>query len=245
MCVILVCPDENARPSRDVLEACHDANPHGAGMAWRENKKVRWMKNLDVDDIEMLLAELGGEVVIHFRWASVGGVDGGLCHPFPVARRARVDLFGEADAVLFHNGTWPAYEDALRRLAREHGRRLPRGPMSDTRAAALCAHAHGKGILSRLPGRWVWMGASQTELYGDWSAYRGMRASNRNFLRRLRVGGGELPELDLSDPAASDPSLHQPSLWPDQAPQNGDQNGATPRATVASIPPSAAITDLA
>ena len=233
MCVILVCPDETARPTRDVLEACHDANPHGAGMAWRENSKVRWMKNLDVDDVEALLAELDGEVIIHFRWASVGGIDADLCHPFPVTRWAKTDLFGEADTVLFQNGTWPAYDEALRRLRHEHKKRLPRGPMSDTRAAALCVHSHGRRILSKLPGRWAWMNAAQTRLYGPWAEFRGMKVSNRNFMRRLGVAltGG----LDLSDPAACAGGFHQSELWTSEAPENGDQNGATPRATAQSL----------
>jgi predicted glutamine amidotransferase len=106
MCVILVSPGPKARPTRPILDACHEANPHGAGLAWREGRRVRWMKNLDVDDAHALLAELTGEVVIHFRWASVGGVDADLCHPFPVTATAKTDLFGNADAVLFHNGTW-------------------------------------------------------------------------------------------------------------------------------------------
>ena len=76
MCIILVSPDPSARPTRRVLEACHDANPHGAGLAWRERSgprakpRVRWMKNLDVDDAGALLAELPGEVVIHFPFLS-------------------------------------------------------------------------------------------------------------------------------------------------------------------------------
>lgn len=242
MCVILVCPDENARPDRDVLEACHDANPHGAGMAWRERGKVRWMKNLDVDDIEALLAELLGEVVIHFRWASVGGVDADLCHPFPVTRWSKTDLFGEADAVLFHNGTWPAYDEALRRLRQEHGKALPRGPMSDTRAAALCVHAHGRRILSHLPGRWVWMNAKQTRLYGPWSEFRGMRVSNRNFVRR--VPGASMPVINWSDPAAgASMGFHQSELWASEAPENGDANGATPRATAQSLISSLTLTN--
>ena len=64
------------------------------------------------------LPELPDEIVIHFRWASVGGVDADLCHPFPVTRKAETDLFGTAEAVLFHNGTWGAYDEALRRLYR-------------------------------------------------------------------------------------------------------------------------------
>jgi hypothetical protein len=184
--VILVCPDPLSRPSRAILEACHAVNPHGAGIAWRQRGKVRWMKNLEPDDLEILLAELPGEIVIHFRWASVGGVDADLCHPFPVSSKAGIDLHGEAAAVLFHNGTWTGYDEALRRLRQDHGKRLPTGPMSDTRAAALCVHVHGRRILSKLPGRWVWMGAKQTHLYGDWDEFERMRASNLGFVRRAR-----------------------------------------------------------
>ena len=50
MCVILVCP-KKVRPDRKTLEACHRANPHGAGVAWRENDEVRWLKGLDVAEL--------------------------------------------------------------------------------------------------------------------------------------------------------------------------------------------------
>ena len=241
MCVILVCPDENARPTRDVLEACHEANPHGAGMAWREGGKVRWMKNLDVDDAEALLEELDGEVVIHFRWASVGGIDADLCHPFPVARWAKTDLFGEADTVLFHNGTWPAYDAALNRLRHDHGKRLPRGPMSDTRAAAVCAHHLGRRILSKLPGRWVWMYAGQkTRLYGDWSEFRGMKVSNRNFLRRLNRRPAPFEWADEED---GFDAADQPELWMGEGPENGAPNGATARGTATSLGQLTTLTD--
>ena len=39
MCVILVCPG-NVRPDRATLDACHEANPHGAGVAWRDDGAV-------------------------------------------------------------------------------------------------------------------------------------------------------------------------------------------------------------
>jgi len=230
MCVILVSPDAGARPARDVLDACHAANPDGAGLAWRENRKVRWMKNLDVDDVEDLLAELDGEVVIHFRWASVGGVDADLCHPFPVACWAKTDLFGQAASVLFHNGTWAGYSAALRRLREVHGKRLPRGPMSDTRAAAVCVHHLGRAFLETLPGRWVWMNAKTTRLYGPWSTHDGIHVSNRNFLHRL--GLARPGDWDPSDPAAC---LHQPDWWDDEPPAQGGQNGATTDGTVTSL----------
>ena len=227
MCVILVCPESSARPSREVLEACHQANPHGAGLAWRERKRVRWMKNLDVDDTEALLAELPGEVVIHFRWASVGGIDADLCHPFPVTATAKTDLFGEADSVLFHNGTWSAYEEALRLLRKERGKRIPRGPMSDTRAAAICLHAIGPRLLPKLPGRWVWMSATRTRLYGSWCDFEGMKVSNLWFL----------PRPERAEPAWwADACFRQLDLWkwPEEGDENGEANGATTRGTATS-----------
>jgi len=161
-------------------------------------------------------------------------VDADLCHPFPVTRKAETDLFGTAEAVLFQNGTWGAYDVALRRLTTEGGKRIPRGPMSDTRAAALCAHVHGRRVLSKLPGRWVWMDGTQTRLYGDWEKHRGMLASNLHFVRRMV----RVPSIQSSDRPDADDSptgLCQPDLWSCGLPQNGAANGATPRATASSL----------
>lgn len=185
MCVILVCPNEKKRPSQTLLEACHSINPHGAGVAWRERGLVRWMKNLEPDDLSLLIPELPGEIVIHFRFASVGGVDAELCHPFPTTRKAETDLFGAARSVVFQNGTWGEYTAALRRLSLRPGWKQPGGIINDTRTAALYVNAFGKSILSRLPGRWVWMDGKDTHLYGTWSSFRGMKVSNQNFLNRL------------------------------------------------------------
>ena len=185
MCVILVCP-KKVRPSKDVLYACHAANPHGAGVAWRENGKVRWQKNLGPGKLMTLLKKLDGEVVIHFRWASVGGVDPRLCHPFPVTPRANVSLSGATESVLFHNGTWGGYAEALERLSQTTDVKLPGAPMSDTRAAALLVHATQPDVLNRLPGRWVWMNAGETKLFGQWQNWGGMKVSNTLFLHRIR-----------------------------------------------------------
>ena len=186
MCVILVCPEE-VRPSPEVLYACHEANPHGAGLAWREGGRVRWQKNLTTGEVVTLLKKLEGEVVIHFRWASVGGVDARLCHPFPITPKASVSLSGMAESVLFHNGTWSGYVDALMRLEQHRKEPLPTSPMSDTRAAALVIHTTGPDALHKLPGRWVWMNAQETRLYGAWEEWRGMQVSNTHFVPRLRA----------------------------------------------------------
>ena len=180
MCVILVCPAK-IRPDRETLDACHKANPHGAGVAWRDGDRVRWSKGLDPDELEPLIAGLSGEIVVHFRWASVGEVTPKLCHPFPITASATTRLSGHARAVLFHNGTWTDWREMLRRMP---GGRVA-GLLSDTRVAASLVDLCGIDALERLPGRWVFFERDFTELLGDWQRWRGMKVSNLGFERHL------------------------------------------------------------
>lgn len=222
MCVILVCPPK-VRPAAATLYACHDANPHGAGLAWREGGKVKWQKNLGPGKLMMKLKELPpGEVIVHFRWASVGGVDPRLCHPFPVSPKAPISVTGAAESVLFHNGTWARFEDALIRLQQATGLELPRPPMSDTRAAALLVHFTSPEVLRRLPGKWAWMGARETRLFGEWQTWAGMKVSNTFFLPRLRRKPLPPPSSRFRHTQVADSRPcpgYQPSLFsmPDEA----------------------------
>lgn len=142
------------------------------------------MKNLEPDDVAQLAGEVPGEIVIHFRWASVGGIDPDLCHPFPVSAEADTGWEGLSKRVLFQNGTWCDWSAALRRL-RQSGHHTPDGPISDTRAAACLVAANGKRVLPKLPGRWVLMDKAKTELFGDWDEFEGMSCSNLGFKHRV------------------------------------------------------------
>lgn len=194
MCVILVCPP-HIRPDRTTLDACHEVNPHGAGVAWREDGEVRWFKGLEPGELEPLIARLSGEIVIHFRWASVGEVTPKLCHPFPVSAKATTSLSGHARAVLFHNGTWSGWRETLRRMPRN---RVPDGLLSDTRVAASLVDLCGMQVLEKLPGRYVLFERDFTELFGDWREWRGMRVSNLGFVQVLTERQVGLPS-SLSD----------------------------------------------
>lgn len=173
MCVILVCP-KNVRPDRTTLEACHAVNPHGAGVAWREGGEVRWSKGLSVEELEALLPELPGEIVIHFRWASVGEMTPRHCHPFPVTRFSTTRLSGHARAVLFHNGTWSDWKRTLHRMPR----RELNGPLSDSRVPACLVDCCGVDALDRLPRRYVFFERDFTILFGRWEFWGGMQVSN-------------------------------------------------------------------
>jgi len=188
MCVILVCPPA-VRPGTKILEACHRGNPHGAGVGWRQRGKVHWMKNLAADEVSQLLPQLDGEIVIHFRWASVGGVDPRLCHPFPVDAMAGTKLSGTANRLLFHNGTWGRWKEALEHVFTQYERESLPGPMSDSRAMALLVHAlRTSSVLNSVQGRVVLFGSKKTELFGTWQNYGGMRCSNLGFVYDLERG---------------------------------------------------------
>jgi hypothetical protein len=184
MCVILICPP-GVRPDGDVVEACHAANPHGAGVAWREGKEVRWSKNLDPAGVMDALRTAKGEAVVHFRWASVGGVNPRLCHPFPVDRAAATKLEGAARRVLFHNGTWAGYRDALAHIEQKQKRTIA-GAISDSRVMALLVdHLRKPEVLGDVEGRWVLFSSRETRVFGDWREWRGMRCSNLGFLYEM------------------------------------------------------------
>jgi len=183
MCVALICPPK-VRPSLPLLIACESANPHGAGIAWRSKGRVHWRKALTAAQVHQLAQETSGELVIHFRWASVGGVDPKLCHPFPITAAVELKDAGSAKSVLFHNGTWADWREVLERTP--DAPKLE-GPCSDSRvAASLSHHVENTRWLRKLPGRWAVMKRSEVELYGDWQQYRGMLVSNRNFEPHLK-----------------------------------------------------------
>ena len=221
MCVILICP-EGVRPDRPTLEACHEANPHGAGVAWRQDGGVRWLKGLDVEQLASLVPRLPGEIVVHFRWASVGEAVPALCHPFPVTRAATTRLSGRARAVLFHNGTWSGWGRTLRLMP---GPRLA-GPMSDTRVAASLVDLCGTEALDRLPGRWVFFERGFTLAIGGWRRWGGMTASNLGFVRAAPPPAPTedadaedwwpQPLLPLSDPCGH-PDTPDDRTWPHNA----------------------------
>ena len=144
-------------------------------MAWRDKRRIHWRKALTPGEVNHLIQKVPGEVVIHFRWASVGGVEPLLCHPFPVTAEAALGYEGVCKSVLFHNGTWGNWESAQEIIGDLDG------PMSDSRAVAALVHHKGTKPLKRLPGRWAVMGSKEIELFGDWQPWRGLLVSNTSF----------------------------------------------------------------
>jgi len=160
MCVIITTPDRKHRPTLETLRLCAKQNRDGSGMAWLEGSRVRFFKGLSPDAISEHLAILTGPVVIHFRYATVGGKCGSLCHPFPITADAAPKEYGSSKAVLFHNGHWGEYE----KFSRSNGIDL-RGPVSDTRVAAVGTFLGGREFIRTLPGRYVIFSAAGIERF--------------------------------------------------------------------------------
>lgn len=190
-----------------VLCACEEANPHGGGIAWRRNGAVEWMKTNSLDEIYQTALKVKGELVIHFRIASVGGVCNELRHPFPITSKANLDPHGRGNAVLFQNGTWSDWQRAIEH-AIEEGHKPPTGPMSDTRAAAWLCSIYGHKFLKKLqPSRWVYFSANETATFGQWFKRDGLYFSNLYWQSRPAFR-----ESQATTRATAEPEQHQTKL---------------------------------
>jgi hypothetical protein len=177
MCVAIVVESDSGPSERDMF--LMDAeNPHGVGVAWALGDLVRYKKGLTWQQAHELLKAIPRPALLHFRWATHGGLDRAMTHPFPLGRKALKTrkLNGAAKAVLIHNGVW-----------RDYTKFAPKGTdldrWSDTAVAAYAAGEYGEDILefvdwatavARAPGG----GRLDVTLRGNWEEYEGNHYSN-------------------------------------------------------------------
>lgn len=227
MCVIITTPNQKNRPCLATLRACEKANPHGSGIAWVQKKKVQFIKGLSADAISELLDVIEGPAVIHFRIATVGGKRAELCHPFPISPDAPLKPYGQASAVLFHNGHWNGWEE----FAKEHEITLD-GPVSDSRIAAVGTFHLGRAFLRGMEtGRFVIFSKKGTEHFGEWHEAEGCHFSNLISItplpKKLKV---ETPKPYKKIPGAEDwGASAQPQLPPAPAKKEQTEFKLSPR----------------
>gem|GEM_PF-1379859 len=219
---------KDVRPSLETLRLCERANPHGGGIAWRTAGSVEWLKTNDVAEIDKLALKMKGELVIHFRIASIGAVCNELRHPFPISKKSKLDERGRTGSVLFQNGTWSGYAEALK-FAEGEGHKVPEGEMSDSRAAAFLVSIYGHEFLKKCGySRWVVMSGTETTRYGDWYKRDGIYFSNLHWLPSAppkcqetkarafpAVEQTEIPDLDDLGDAETTRELYDLSLVSD------------------------------
>ena len=118
MCIILLA--ENKQLTKGILEKAESANPHGAGIAWindkTKTKNVKFLKGVNLDTKGILklikIRKIKTPYVVHFRITSIGSTSDQLCHPFDLnALLTENKQSGSSMAgVLFHNGTMSDYK---------------------------------------------------------------------------------------------------------------------------------------
>ena len=187
MCVISASPSKSQRPTLETLQACEAQNPHGAGVAFIENGKPFFQKGLKAAQIFKLAKNVKGPMVVHFRWATVGGINDNLCHPFIVSKTSPLAREGYAKALLFHNGTWTSREHQLKAEG------LPtslKGLTSDSRLAATMVDAAGVGALAEMEGRYCILTKHGFKLHNNgWTKWRGVWFSNMRWHQPRPVVG--------------------------------------------------------
>jgi len=173
MCLLIVYEDKF--PTRRVLELGASRNPHGAGIAWVEDGKVKWKKGLKLEEL-FNYEDKTGPGLVHFRLSTVGGDNPLLCHPFPVSETAEVDLEGEADKVLAHNGHWMDWQKCVSNVV-NRDKPLPPAPWSDTRGIAWLTSHYGDDWLDWLSEKVAVLDKNGIQPYG-----RGWHRDNENNL---------------------------------------------------------------
>ena len=101
MCVIIHRPANVKIPNR-VLTDCMIENPHGWGLMWIEQGRLKTLKGADPRTFDSAYATVPDnvEVAIHFRWKTHGKIDDANAHPYPVLNKEQHGF----DLALMHNG---------------------------------------------------------------------------------------------------------------------------------------------
>ena len=195
MCVISLA--EAARPDRAVVEEMYESNPKGAGVAWRENGRVRWEKGLSLEAVQERAAEVPLPFALHFRTPSFGtSMSMYACHPFPISDDVDTSLSGSVEGwVLFHNGFWHDWRSKLIDIAVKSGKKLPPHSWSDSRGLAWAAHHFGIGILELIDEKVLLFGPNPEDIkllgYGWTTVDVGggdMWVSNTQWVRKVQQG---------------------------------------------------------
>lgn len=194
MCVIIFSPNTGNRPSSKTLELCNKANPDGIGVVTQGDAEMYSVsKGISLDMLQKTIDKTDGAIAIHFRYATVGGINDKLCHPFPCTPKAETWADYQASDILMTNGTWMNWEqsyEAIRKLLR-----LPklRGEVSDTRAMAQVVGSSLKtswleNITDKHPlskrVRSLYMSKSRKQsplFFGDWTTHEGCKFSNMRW----------------------------------------------------------------
>lgn len=189
MCVAAII---NKSVSLSYLKHMDQDNPHGGGVAWFDGDAICFERNLNAETIFAMQDEgiIKLPYLLHFRWATHGGVKPELTHPFPTGIRAFAgELTGRAHQVIIHNGVWNRCYDWVEWLPDSVSNEVI-AATSDTAIAAFF-YEQLPDIGDEIP--WAVASATVTDgaegrstmkirKHGGWTAWQGNEFSNLNWL---------------------------------------------------------------
>lgn len=213
MC-LLICASKNRIPEASLRNG-NSNHPHGIGVAWHiEDGTVEYKKNITIDEAIEFSKTLPLGHCFHFRYASVGGEDKNLVHPFPISKDVRLVQEGIDKAVLFHNGHFSDWNPLLinhlsTRLT------LPKGKWSDTRAIAFLVSIHGTAILDLLgakAGKFIVMTELENFFFGNFEDVDGVLYSNDSYRTQRTTRGTGLNNSTSNVRTEAGPTVGTPHV---------------------------------
>jgi hypothetical protein len=237
MCVIAVAASERVTP--EMAAKMNQANPHGAGIAWRDTEGqeavVAYKKGLSLEEVVELCGKVPMPYVVHFRVPSCGGPSKLLTHPFPIQKDVPLELEGTTTGlVMFHNGHWGKYKDAMLEASIRSNNALPIGKWSDSRAMAWMAAHFGIGMLEFIDEKVVVFGPNDIELFKTegWDKIgKGIWVSNKYWETERVAGFHKAPESTVADKDDAGADDDKEDHTPSQQPRKGFSTTAGQRST--------------
>ena len=114
MCIIAIKNKGINMPSEEILETMFTNNSDGAGFMYAVNNTVIIEKGFmtykafhtALKKVEAHHDITSSPLVMHFRIATSGKIDGGTCHPFPISNKRKIlrKQYIETDIGVAHNG---------------------------------------------------------------------------------------------------------------------------------------------
>jgi len=185
MCIIAICKD---RPlSAWEIHNCFTNNSDGVGFAYARGDKVTINKGYMTEEAFVKAYEDVNILphVVHFRTTTSGGVSQELCHPFVVDEHSELVVQDEVEQpVLFHNGVIFDWMTLTMNMVTSGQIEMPKGPMNDTRMAAIMVATLGDEVLNLLSGKFVLVDPSGViTRWGSFENERGILFSNDGYKR--------------------------------------------------------------
>lgn len=187
MCVIMCCDEKTGWPTLDSLLDAEQMNGHGGGIAYiGKDGQIHYEKGISAKDIHAIISSgIKLPAVIHFRIATVGGVNPFLCHPFEITNQSALRKKGKCEAVLFHNGHWDEWQDRCFDALIAKNTKLPSGDFSDSRAMAWLASQYGTTIFNLIASKdnkVAILSKHGIQKFGEgWTKVKGVDCSNNHF----------------------------------------------------------------